>query len=97
MNSLLATVGAGVASPVPKVSLYSLLVKMSLPVIMAFAEPCFPGLAVEKAVTLQGNVSFSIMREPGFALPASTRCVLLLSLPVSSSFCSSDSSDSRFL
>ena len=35
-------------------SSYFLLVKMSMPVMLALAEPCFPGLAVEYSVTLQG-------------------------------------------
>jgi hypothetical protein len=45
-------------------------------VIIAFAEPCLPGLAVEKETTLQGNSPFIMRREPGFLRPASTRVML---------------------
>merc|ERR1712241_236202 len=81
--------GLGIISPVPKVSSYCLSVKMSLAVIMALADPCFPGLAVEKAVTLQGHCSFMMMREPGFMRPASASSVLRApESPVSNSFSS---------
>ena len=44
-NSYFLTIGAGTISSLPKVSSYSLSVKMSLPTIVALAEPLLPGLA----------------------------------------------------
>ena len=37
------------------ISSFCLPLKMSFPVIRALANPCLPGLAVEKSVTFQGN------------------------------------------
>jgi hypothetical protein len=44
-------------------------VKISIPIIEALAEPCFPGLAVEYSLTLHGN-PFNIQYPPFLTLPA---------------------------
>ena len=48
-----------------------LFVKMSIPTIVALADPCFPGLAVEYSVTLHGW-SFNMQYPPFLIDPAWT-------------------------
>ena len=43
----MVTFGILAVAAVGIVSSYFLLVKISMPTIVAFADPCFPGLAVE--------------------------------------------------
>lgn len=45
--SFLTTFGTLTVAAVGQVSSYFLFVKMSTPTMVAFADPCFPGLAVE--------------------------------------------------
>ena len=67
--SYLLTIGASTLSPVEKVHSSLLEVKISMPVTMALADPCFPVLAVEKSTTLQG-LPLIITREPFLREPA---------------------------
>ena len=50
-------------------SSYFLLVKISFPTMVALADPCFPGLAVEYSLTLHGN-PFNMQYPPFLTEPA---------------------------